>query len=146
MRRPIGLASAWLGAAVLVTANAASGLDLSYIPVPTEVVMKSLDTNLLVNGKVVNTRRQFLTYRVEEVRDDWYWLVAYQGTRGWAHRRDVVPADEAVKYFSEAVAREPRSAQAYRMRGLAHARVREYRRAVRDASEAIRLEPKLAPA
>jgi hypothetical protein len=49
MRRPIGLASAWLGAAVLVTANAASGLDLSYIPVPTEVVMKSLDTNLLVN-------------------------------------------------------------------------------------------------
>jgi tetratricopeptide (TPR) repeat protein len=122
------------------------GADERGRPEPSEVVMKSLETNLLVDGRVVDTRHEFLTYRVEQVRGDWLWLVSAQGTRGWARRGDVVPADEAVAYFSAAAAREPRSARAYRMRGLAPARAEEYRRAIRDASEAIRLDPKCSPA
>jgi tetratricopeptide (TPR) repeat protein len=108
--------------------------------------MKSLATNLRVDGRIVDTRREFLTYRVEQVRGDWLWLVTDRGTRGWAHRSAVVPADRAVAYFSQFIAREPRSAEAYRMRGLAHARAKEYRRAIRDAAEAIRLDPNASAA
>ena len=146
MRRPIGLVSAWLGAAFLMTGPAASGADAPARSRPAEVVMKSLDTKLMVDGRLVDTRRRFLTYQVEQVRGDWLWLVSYEGLRGWAHRNDVVAADRAIAYFSEVIAREPGSAQAYRMRGLAHAREREYRRAFRDAGAAIRLDPKMVPA
>jgi tetratricopeptide (TPR) repeat protein len=108
--------------------------------------MRSLDTRLRVDGRLVDTRHEFLTYRIERVQGDWLWLVSDRGTRGWAHRSEVVPADRAAAYFSEVIAREPRSAEAYRMRGLAHARAKQYRRAIRDAGEAIRLDPKSSAA
>ena len=59
--------------------------------------------------------------------------MSYRWTRPW-------------KYFSNVISREPRSAAAYRMRGLAHGALKDYRRAIRDAGEAIRLEPSFAAA
>jgi tetratricopeptide (TPR) repeat protein len=108
---------------------------------PSEVVMKSLETKLRVDDRFVDTGREFLRYRVEQVQGEWLWLVAERGTRGSANRRHVIPAGEAISYFSEAIAREPRSSKAYRMRGLAHFEVKDYRRAIHDAAAAIRLDP-----
>ncbi len=104
MRRPIGLVSAWVGAAFLLLGPATSRADGPKPEKSPEVLMKSLDTNLIVNGRVVNTRGRFLRYRVENVQGDWLWLVSDQGTRGWANRRDVIPVDQAVSYFSQAIA------------------------------------------
>jgi Tfp pilus assembly protein PilF len=113
-------------------------------PQPPDVVMKSLDTDLRVDGRIVDTRQEFHRYLVQQVQGEWLWLVANTGLRGWANRRDVIPAAQAVAYFSEGIAREPRSARAYRMRGLAHFEAEDFRRAVHDATEAIRLDPSCA--
>ena len=133
-------------AALLVLSSAVCGADYPKEQEPSEVVMKSLETNLLVDGRVVDTKGEFRRYRVEQAKGDWLWLVADCGTRGWCHRRDVIPADQAIAFFSAAIAREPQSVRAYRMRGLAHYDALEYRSAIRDASAAIRLEPNFAPA
>ena len=79
--------------------------------------MKSLDTDLVVDGRVIDTRGEFLRYRVGQVKGDWLWLVADCGTRGWCHRRDVMPADQAIAFWSAAIARAPISAS------LSHARI-----------------------
>ena len=111
-----------------------------------EVVMKSLETKLLADGRVIDTKGEFVRYRVKQVKGNWLWLVADCGRRGWCHNRDVIQVDQAIVFFSAAITREPESARAYRMRGLAHYDALEYRRAIRDADTAIRIDPKFAPA
>ena len=79
MRRRAGLVSGCLGTALLVIGSAVSGADDPKPREPAEVVMKSLDTKLLVDGRVIDTRGEFLRYRVEQVKGDWLWLVADRG-------------------------------------------------------------------
>ena len=146
MRRPIGLVSEWFGGALLALGTAVLAADGPVERHEPDVVMKSLDINLRVDGRIVDTRHEFHRYRVEQVQGDWLWLIADRGPRGWANSRDVIPAARAVAYFSEGIAREPRSARAHRMRGLAHFEADDYGRAIRDATEAIRLDPSLASA
>jgi tetratricopeptide (TPR) repeat protein len=146
MARQIQLESKWFGMVLLVLGPAVLVADESPGREPSEVVLKSLETKLQVDGRLIDTKGEFFRYRVDHVKDDWLWLINNQGTRGWVHRRDVVPSDQAIAYFSEAVARDPRSVLAIRMRGLAHFDADEYRRAIRDASAAIRLDPTFAPA
>jgi hypothetical protein len=79
MPRPIDLKSGRLGAALgalLVLRIAVLAADDPGQPVPRDVVMKSLDTNLRVDGRVIDTRREFLRYRVEQVQGDWLWLLS----------------------------------------------------------------------
>ena len=144
MTRQIRHGSKWLGMALLVLGTAVLVADDSPRREPSEVVLKSLDTKLQVDGRLIDTKGEFFRYRVDQVKDDWLWLITNEGTRGWVHRRDVVPADQAIAYFSKAIARDPRSVLAIRMRGLAHFDADEYRRAIRDASTAIRLDPTFA--
>ena len=82
MRRPIGLVSAWASAAMLLLGPATSRADEPKPEKSPEVYMKSLDTNLIVNGHVVNTRGRFHRYRVENFQGDWLWLVSDQGNAG----------------------------------------------------------------
>ena len=121
MRRRLGLVCVCIGAAFLMLASAVSGADDPKRQEPTEVVMRSLDTNLVIDGRVINTRRRFLRYWVEQVKGDSLLLIAEEGPRGWAKRQDVVPVDQAIAYFSEVVAREPRSAWAHYLRGASPA-------------------------
>ena len=146
MERLNRLACGWLTAALLLIAPAVLRADDSPRRELSEVVLKSLDTKLQVDGRMVDTRGEYLHYRVEQVNGDRLWIVAEPGTRGWVRRQDVVPAEQAIQYFSSLLARNPRSAQACRMRGLAHFDAEECRRAIRDASMAIRLDPSFAPA
>ena len=146
MRRQSGLVTGCLGAALLVLISSVLGAGDPKPTDPSEVVLKSLDAKLFVDGRVTDTRGMFLRYRVQQVKGDWLWIVADCGTRGWCHRRDVIPADQAIAFFSAVIAREPQSARAYRMRGCSHYCALEYRRAIRDASAAIRLDPSFAPA
>ena len=146
MHGQMTLLSGYFGAALLVLSSTVTRADDPKQQAPSEVVMKSLDTDLLVDGHAVDTSGEFLRYRVEQVNGDWLWLVADCGIRGWSHRRDVVPADQAITFWSAAIAREPQSAKAYRMRGLSYYDAIDYRRAIRDASTAIRIDPSCAPA
>ena len=116
MTRQIRHGSKWLGMALLVLGTAVLVADDSPRREPSEVVLKSLDTKLQVDGRLIDTKGEFFRYRVDQVKDDWLWLITNEGTRGWVHRRDVVPADQAIAYFSKAIARDPRSVLAIRMR------------------------------
>ena len=82
MPRPIDLKSGWLGAALgalLMLRSAVLAADDPGQPVPREVIMKSLDTNLRVDGRVIDTRREFLRFRVGQVKGDWLWLLTDSG-------------------------------------------------------------------
>ncbi len=120
MRRRLGHGCGYLGAALLLLASSVGRAEEKEQQGPREVVMKSLETKLRVDGREIDSKGVFLRYRVEQTNGDWLWLVADRGTRGWAQRREVIPVDEAIAFFSSAVGREPQSARAYRMRGLAY--------------------------
>ena len=118
MPRHVGLVSGHLVAVFLVLCPAVSGADDSKQQRPSEVVLKSLDTNLLVDGRAIETKGEFLRYRVEQEKGDWLWLVADAGTRGWCQRRDVIagrPGDRVLERGHRA--RSPIGAS------LSHARI-----------------------
>ena len=111
-----------VSAALLVLSSSASGALDPRQEQWSEVVMKSLETNLLADGRVIDTKGEFVRYRVTQVKGNWLWLVADCGRRGWCHNRDVIQVDQAIVFFTAAITREPESARAYRMRGLAQLR------------------------
>ncbi len=115
-------------------------------PTPSHVVMKSLNTKLRNGGEMIDSGHRFLRYRVEREQGDWLWIVANCGTRGWVDRRDVVPVETAIGYFADLSAREPSSAQAHRMLGLAYYEAGDFRRAVHEATQAIKLDAHFADA
>jgi tetratricopeptide (TPR) repeat protein len=146
-----------IGVALLALFPAVTGADTlrsestsrdALVPLrePTWVVLRSVDVNLRIGRKMIDTKRRLHRYHVVYRKGDWVWLVGEIGPSGWAKRCDVVPIEEAVAYFGAAVKRDPQSAQAYRMRGLAHFAAGLYGKAEADANEAIRLDPKFAPA
>jgi tetratricopeptide (TPR) repeat protein len=82
-------------------------------------------------------------YRVDQVKGDKLQLSADGGPGGWAAAGQVVPVEQAVAFFSDAIGKDPRDAFNYVMR----ARVLLFERedaehALADCDEAIRLDPK----
>jgi len=76
---------------------------------------------------------------VEKVNDDWLWL-GDTTFHGWVQKKAVVTIDDAIRERSEALQQNP-SAAKYNNRGAAWAAKGEYELAIKDHSEAIRLEP-----
>jgi tetratricopeptide (TPR) repeat protein len=115
--------------------------------VGTPVVLKSLDTNLELDGKPVSTRRLFRVYVVADARPDSVLLVGGPDRfSGWAKRADVIPLREAVAYFDGILRHHPRSAQAYHLRGLIRFELDEEGPAIEDLTTAISLQPSFADA
>ena len=114
------------------------------------VVLKSCRTELLVDGKPVSRPdgRSFHKFTVKKVepdaKGDRLYLVD-GALKGWARETDVVPEDKARAYFTDLIAREPASAEAYYLRG-ALGKDREAGQALADLAEAIRLDPKFPEA
>ena len=58
-------------------------------------------TNLALSGK---DKAVFRIYRVEHVKGNWLWLKAEkEGTAGWAQRKDVIPYNKAIDYFTNQI-------------------------------------------
>jgi tetratricopeptide (TPR) repeat protein len=79
---------------------------------------------------------QMLT--VTHVSGDWLWV-----GQGWILREDVVPADEAVAFFTAQIEREP-SAFAHASRSRAWFETEHFDEALADAQAALELDPKSA--
>ena len=84
-------------------------------------------------------------YRVEEVKGDAVRLMPDGGPSAWADKAQVVPVDQAVEYFTEAIGKSPRDPYNYAMRAMVLLVEREDPvHALADCEAAIRLEPKYA--
>jgi len=77
---------------------------------------------------------------VEAVSDAGF-RVDYGYGSGWIAKRDVLPVDEAIRYFTKAIANKPRAVD-YFARGNAWFEKNQYDKAIADFGEAIRLDPK----
>ncbi len=146
MRMPLRDGCICLAAAVFLLGSSSARAGDAKQAGPQKVVLKSLHTKLRAEDRVIGTKGAFLRYRVEAEKGEWLWLVADCGIRGWVRRQDVVPVEEAIAFFSAAVASEHQSARAYHMLGLAYHDRKEYRRAIRNYNFAIELDPSFGAA
>jgi tetratricopeptide (TPR) repeat protein len=84
-------------------------------------------------------------YRVEEVKGDLVRLMPDGGPSAWANSAAVVPVEQAVEYFTDAIGKAPREPHNYAMRALVLLIEREDPvHALADCEGAIRLDPKYA--
>ena len=96
--------------------------------------------NSLVDGRAIDTRGDSFAIASSTFRAT---------GSGWSptrHARLVSPVETWFPPIrrspsTAAITREPRSVRAYRMRGFAYSDAMDYRRAIRDAGAAIRLDP-----
>ncbi len=84
-------------------------------------------------------------YLVERTEGPLLWLQA-EGKRygGWASKDDVVPAEQAISFFTEQIRTHPRDAFYRAMRAFVRREQNELNGALNDADEAIRLDPRSA--
>jgi tetratricopeptide (TPR) repeat protein len=91
-------------------------------------------------GQVTVEPKDYRAYTVKSTDGDWLLLVS-GGISGWIRSDDIVPLDEAPRFYSDEIAREPSSWNAYLYRGFVWDVKHDYDKAIADYSEAIRIYP-----
>ena len=76
---------------------------------------------------------------VRQVSGEWLWV-----GRGWVQKSRVVPLEQAAAYYTEYLRNHPTSTWAYRGRGIVWDEKGDYSNALKDYTEAIRLDPAYA--
>jgi tetratricopeptide (TPR) repeat protein len=102
-------------------------------------VVATRDAQLREGDRVVGMMHHGIFSRVQAVHGDLLWVEP--GARGWVDRKEVVTLDQAVPYFTDAIAQNPNDHHAYRARGNAWYLKGQFDKAIADHSEAIRLNP-----
>jgi tetratricopeptide (TPR) repeat protein len=87
------------------------------------------------NGKRLRWNDVPIPSVVQQVQGDWLWL-----GMAWVQKSDVVLLDDAPAYFTQVIARG-NNLVGYLLRGVSWLSKREFDNAIKDLSEAIRLEP-----
>ena len=96
-------------------------------------------SELKVENKAVDTVEPGVLMGVDQVQGDWLWVTHQKS--GWLVSANVIPAQNAVEYFSAALRRNPADARLFARRGVARALNEDYPGALKDYNEAIRLKP-----
>ena len=104
------------------------------------LVVAESEAELKTDSGPVGTVPRGELVTVGEVGNGRFWVM-YGNTSGWIAKQVVLSIDEAIRYFTKAIANEPR-ADDYFGRGNAWCDKNQYDKAIADCSEAIRLEPK----
>ena len=76
---------------------------------------------------------------VTKVNGDWLWV-----GNAWVRSGEVVKIEDAPSYYTKVLQKAPTKAYAYLLRGLAWKYKHDYSNAIKDFSEAIRIEPDAA--
>ena len=104
-----------------------------------DFVVVTHKTELRVANNVVDTVNEGVLMGVDRVQGNWLWVTNQKS--GWLSSAHVIPAQEAVEYFTSAIARSPGNAKLYARRGVARALNQDYEGALKDYDEALRLKP-----
>jgi tetratricopeptide (TPR) repeat protein len=91
-------------------------------------------------GQVTVEPKDYRAYTVKSTDGNWLLLVS-GGISGWIRSDDIVPLDEAPRFYSDEIARDPSSWNAYLYRGFVWDVKHDYDKAIADYSEAIRIYP-----
>jgi len=86
-----------------------------------------------------------MMYKVLADQEGWL-RVQHNDKKGWFRKDKAVPVEDAVAYFSEQIAANPKNLLAYAHRAAALVWKGDIDAALQDYDEAIRLNPKAAPA
>jgi hypothetical protein len=108
-----------------------------YKPGDFVVVIRRAD--LKVESSVVDTVDEGQLLGVDRVDGDWVWVTSKKS--GWLNRNSVIPAKQAVEFYSAAIRRAPADARLFARRGLARALNLDFSEALKDYNEALRLKP-----
>jgi tetratricopeptide (TPR) repeat protein len=133
---------ATLGLSLIATPRATLRAQTNQGWIGKRVVQKSREFRLRIDKKVVSSRSiQF--YRVEKI-DGRRVLLKSEESRlsGWALTDDVVPADEAISFFTSRVRVNPRDVFSFVMRAQVQREKKELDAALADYDKAVRLDPK----
>ena len=82
-----------------------------------------------------------VTFQVLEDKDNRL-LIESPRQRGWIARGDAVPVDQAVTYFNEQLARNPKDGHAFMARGVVLMSKDELDKSLADLNKAIELDPR----
>jgi tetratricopeptide (TPR) repeat protein len=111
-----------------------------------QVVQNQANFGLRIGSQVIDLKHRLEVFRVEQVNGGWLWLKV-GNLEGWARADEVVPVDEALEFFTNAIRATPYNAFAFTMRGVIWRKVRnDPDVALGDFNEAIRLDPTIVAA
>jgi tetratricopeptide (TPR) repeat protein len=106
-----------------------------------DLVVAVRDASLRVRreGRIETTDNVFpgVTMRIGSMQGRWLWVS--NGIPGWIDRRDVIPLDDAVDYFTEMIDRNPSLAKWRYARAVAWTNKGELDIAIADYNELIKL-------
>jgi tetratricopeptide (TPR) repeat protein len=91
-------------------------------------------------GTVTVEPKDYRAYTVQSTDGDWLLLVS-GGISGWIRTDEVVPLDRAVAFYTDEIAKDSSSWNAYLYRGFVRDLKHEYDLAIGDYSESIRIYP-----
>lgn len=109
-----------------------------------DTIIAISDAELNTGSAVVETVSRGVDLQVERV-DGERLGVFWRGHEGWIHRSDVIPFDQGLKYFADAVRRDP-SANNHVLYGIILEKSGNPDKAIDQFNAAIRLNPKYASA
>lgn len=121
--------SAWVGKTILIRT---SGTTMDPADLPDERTPPMPGNGVALTG---------IQYRVYAERPNHILVKTREGVSGWVRKTDAVLLDEAVAAFSQRLAANPNDMDALSRRASAWRLKGELDAALRDASEAIRLNP-----
>jgi tetratricopeptide (TPR) repeat protein len=117
-------------------------LAFGQVGVGTMVVPKDTDAPLKAGDRIVcYTYDLYWPCQVEKVNGNWLWIGDTK-FHGWVEADKVQTIDAAIEDYSGRIKRQP-SAENYDLRGVGWLYKKDYDSAIKDFTEAIRLEPKV---
>lgn len=118
------------------------------VEIGTTIYVKSRDVQIRVEDRIVGTGADLQhTVKVRKVSGDWLWVwVEAKKVEGWIKRSDVCTASEAIPYFTDQIAANPKDVRAYQKRGTAWEELGNLDKALDDVTQMIRLRPDSAAA